>query len=83
MPEDKELILTPRMYVMLKAKHKTGSKRNSLICSSCKIPFKVNDLILRCSESYIHKKCLDRFRFDVPDSVIKPGEEDNFFIIKE
>ena len=82
MPKDKELILTPRMYVMLKAKHKTGSKRNSLICSSCKIPFKVNDLILKCSESYIHKSCQSKYRYDILE---EPTEEEleNFFIIRE
>jgi len=82
MPEDKELILTPRMYVMLKAKHKTGSKRNSLICSACKQAFVIGDILLRDCETYIHRSCVSKYRIDVEE---EPTEEElnSFFIIKE
>jgi hypothetical protein len=57
-------------------------RQDCIICPVCKIPLKENDVIVKDNRSYIHKDCFSKYRYDIPDSVIEPGEEDSFFIIK-
>jgi len=79
---DKIILLTKAEYSKLKG-HTKNPKRNNLVCRCCKLRFVIGDILLKDSGNYIHQSCESKYRFDIPDSIIEPGEEDNFFIIKK
>jgi len=84
MTKDIEFILDEKKLKRLRAHQKIKHRKritDSSHCPACLNEFKIGEIILRTGPKYIHKRCLDKYRFDSPDEPELEEEIDRTIII--